>query len=66
MLWSRLWHRITGKPDPSRSTPIDPDALDVVRRQHAVAKRLSKITGRSKDELLDYRRADRILARRGR
>lgn len=37
---------------------------DVTRRQVLVARRLSPIVGVPSHELLDYRRADRILSKR--
>lgn len=60
---SKLLGRLLGRPDPQRSQPaIDPLALQVAREQRAIARRLSRITGRTPEELLDYERADRILA----
>lgn len=43
---------------------VDELALQVTRRQRAVAERLSAVTGRSPAELMDYRRADKLLHRR--
>lgn len=60
---SRLIRRLLGRPDPARSRPpIDPLAMQVAREQRHLAKRLSRITGKTPEELLDYERADRILA----
>lgn len=40
---------------------IDPMALDIDRRQRAVARRLAPIVGKAPEELYDYRRADAIF-----
>lgn len=52
--------------DPPKASPpaVDPLALEVSREQRNLAKRLSRLTGRTPEELLDYRRADRILGGR--
>jgi hypothetical protein len=69
---ARFLRWLLGRPDPHRSQQVDHVALDVERRQHAAAERLSRVTHRvpgvvdaTPAELLDYRRADGLL-RRGR
>ena len=58
-----MFHKLFGwLRDPSDEPEVDdPVAQRVEHRQRVVAERLSKITGQNPDDLLDYRRADRIL-----
>jgi len=48
--------------EPPEEPHVDDDlAVEVSRRQRRVAERLSAVTGRDPNELMDYRRADKIL-----
>jgi hypothetical protein len=64
---TRFWQWLTGSPPPEKPDPtVDLLAVDVTRRQRKVADRLSRVTGKSPEELMDYRRADGILRGSGR
>ena len=68
---SRLLRWLGGRHDSELEPPtIDPLALEVAHRQKATAHKLAKVMravdaveDRTPEELLDYRRADGILAR---
>lgn len=59
---SRILRWIRGD-EPPAARP-DPTALEVMREQRRIAERLAPHTGRTPQELLDYNRADGILAKK--
>lgn len=60
--WRFLRRRANGE---RRAKPrASAEKVQVVNRQYVVAQRLAQHYGTTPDELLDYRRADRILGER--
>lgn len=59
---TRFWNWLFNGHDPDKpESKVDTLAIEVARRQRIVANRLSAVTGKTPEELLDYRRADSIL-----
>lgn len=60
------WLRRVWRGERRQRPRVNQERAEVINRQWAAAVKLARVTGRTPEELLDYRQADRILAGKGR